>query len=468
MKKILLSIFICINLFSYSQWNNGNIAFNQPRANIAFVDSNTFLVAGGQSWSTGGTNVSIVQLAHLYNISANQSSILAMNTPRLEPIMVRGDSGIYIIGGVSNWGDVNGNGWLYENTMELYKDGNFTQMSIPFSTADGHAVALNGKIIVAGGLKYWKWYQNAADVIGETNLWIYDEATMVWSSIPSTDNRFYSSAVTDGNIAIFAGGLSMSSSPSSILDGFSVSGAYEIYDSQTDSWTTGNLGPGSARAKISACYCNGYFVFAGGAVGNNIGSPRIDIFDGTTWTNQNMANGTRAVEACATAGNKILFAGGVQHDLTWHYGGANLTNRIDIFDSQTQTFTYGNLNRPLMDFRMAGYGRRAAASPGVSFPGGNYTAFNDVQIFEDASWVNSVEEIPQNNVLLYPNPTNENITISTENFKGVITTEIFDLIGNKLQITNENIISLSDYAKGIYIFKVAYVDRVEEIKVIKE
>ena len=353
MKKFLLSIFICTNLLCYSQWNNGNIAFNQPRANIAFVDSNTFLVAGGQSWSTGGTNVSIVQLAHLYNISANQSSILAMNTPRLEPIMVRGDSGIYIIGGVSNWGDVNGNGWLYENTMELYKDGNFTQMSIPFSTADGHAVALNGKIIVAGGLKYWKWYQNAADVIGETNLWIYDEATMVWSSIPSTDNRFYSSAVTDGNIAIFAGGLSMSSNPSSILDGFSVSGAYEIYDSQTDSWTTGNLGPGSARAKISACYCNGYFVFAGGAVGNNIGSPRIDIFDGTTWTNQNMANGTRAVEACATAGNKILFAGGLQHDLTWHYGGSNLTNRIDIFDSQTQTFTYDNLNRPLMDFRMA-------------------------------------------------------------------------------------------------------------------
>ena len=89
MKKILLLIFTCINLLCYSQWNNGNIAFNQPRANIAFVDSNTFLVAVGQSWSTGNKHVSIVQLAHLYNISANQSSILAMNTPRLEPIMVK-------------------------------------------------------------------------------------------------------------------------------------------------------------------------------------------------------------------------------------------------------------------------------------------------------------------------------------------------------------------------------------------
>ena len=277
---------------------------------------------------------------------------------------------------------------------------------------------------------------------------------MVWSSIPSTENRFYSSAVTDGNIAIFAGGLSMSSNPSSILDGFSVSGAYEIYDSQTDTWTSGNLGPGSARAKISACYCNGYFVFVGGAVGNNIGSPRIDIFDGTTWTNQNMANGTRAVEACATAGNKILFAGGVQHDLTWHYGGANVTNRIDIFDSQTQTFSYDNLTRPLIDFRMAGYGRRAAASPGVSFPGGNYTAFNDVQIYEDASWINSLIEIPQNNVLIYPNPTKDNISISIENFSGNIKSEVFDLLGNKLQTANESTISLKNYNSGIYIIKV--------------
>jgi len=149
MKKPLLLLFISFNIFCYSQWNNGNIAFNQIRANIEFVDSNSFLVAGGQSWSNGGTNINIVQLAHLYNISAHQSSILAMNTPRLEPIMVRGDSGVYIIGGISNWADVNGNGWLYENTMEIYKDGNFTQVSIPFITADGHAVALNGKIIVA-------------------------------------------------------------------------------------------------------------------------------------------------------------------------------------------------------------------------------------------------------------------------------------------------------------------------------
>ena len=73
-----------------------------------------------------------------------------------------------------------------------------------------------------------------------------------------------------------------------------------------------------------------------------------------------------------------------------------------------------------------------------------------------------------NSILIFPNPTNQNITISIENFNGNIQTEVYDLIGNRLQTTNKTTISLIDYSKGIYILKVAYGDRVEEVKVIKE
>ncbi|MDB9989905.1 T9SS type A sorting domain-containing protein [Flavobacteriales bacterium] len=71
-------------------------------------------------------------------------------------------------------------------------------------------------------------------------------------------------------------------------------------------------------------------------------------------------------------------------------------------------------------------------------------------------------------VVFYPNPTKEDINISIENFNGNIQTEVYDLIGNKLQITSETTISLQEYAIGIYILKVAYGDRVEKLKVIKE
>ena len=79
----------------------------------------------------------------------------------------------------------------------------------------------------------------------------------------------------------------------------------------------------------------------------------------------------------------------------------------------------------------------------------------------------SITEV-SNQINIFPNPTNENITISIENFTGNIQTEVYDLIGNRLQTTNETTISLQDYARGIYLLKVAYGDRVEEIKVIKD
>ena len=73
-----------------------------------------------------------------------------------------------------------------------------------------------------------------------------------------------------------------------------------------------------------------------------------------------------------------------------------------------------------------------------------------------------------NQINIFPNPTNQNITISIENFSGNIQTEVYDLIGHRLQSTSETTISLRDYARGIYLLKVAYGDRVEEVKVIKE
>ena len=68
-------------------------------------------------------------------------------------------------------------------------------------------------------------------------------------------------------------------------------------------------------------------------------------------------------------------------------------------------------------------------------------------------------------IKIFPNPTKEYITISTNNFNEKINTEVYDLIGNKLQTTNKNTINFRDYAIGIYILNVAYGDR-WEVKVI--
>ena len=69
---------------------------------------------------------------------------------------------------------------------------------------------------------------------------------------------------------------------------------------------------------------------------------------------------------------------------------------------------------------------------------------------------------------IFPNPTKENITISLNNFSKNIKIKIYDLIENRLQTTNETTFNLQNYASGIYILKVAYGDKLQEFKVIKQ
>jgi hypothetical protein len=71
-------------------------------------------------------------------------------------------------------------------------------------------------------------------------------------------------------------------------------------------------------------------------------------------------------------------------------------------------------------------------------------------------------------ISVHPNPTKENITISINNFNGNIQTEVYDVIGNILQTTNKTTISLQDYSRGIYLIKVAYGNKVQKVKVIKD
>ena len=57
-------------------------------------------------------------------------------------------------------------------------------------------------------------------------------------------------------------------------------------------------------------------------------------------------------------------------------------------------------------------------------------------------------------VSIFPNPTKNYITISHNHFKGETQTTIFDLFGNKLFTTTENLIDLGSFSKGIYTFKI--------------
>ena len=79
--------------------------------------------------------------------------------------------------------------------------------------------------------------------------------------------------------------------------------------------------------------------------------------------------------------------------------------------------------------------------------------------------VSNTKITTRNEIEIHPNPTYDFITISNvEESKKI---ELFSLNGKFLETVKNNAVSLRNYPQGIYIIKVIFKDRVEEIKVIK-
>ena len=80
----------------------------------------------------------------------------------------------------------------------------------------------------------------------------------------------------------------------------------------------------------------------------------------------------------------------------------------------------------------------------------------------------SIVSKESNNLSIFPNPTNNLIQIEIENHNGSFEAALYDFTGKLLEATNKTAISLTDYPTGIYLLKVSYGDRIEEVKVVKE
>ena len=101
----------------------------------------------------------------------------------------------------------------------------------------------------------------------------------------------------------------------------------------------------------------------------------------------------------------------------------------------------------------------------------NRNPFIDHPEYVALIWDNNVSSPKiesSSNLKIHPNPTNNLIQIEIENYNGSIEAALYDFTGKLLETTNSTKLSLVNYPKGIYLLKVAYGDRIEEVKVVKE
>ena len=80
---------------------------------------------------------------------------------------------------------------------------------------------------------------------------------------------------------------------------------------------------------------------------------------------------------------------------------------------------------------------------------------NPFRRMEGSCWSTSIQE-NITKTSLFPNPTNDLITLDINGYNGSFNVDIYDLQGRLLETTNKTTISLKKYSKGIYIFRVSY------------
>ena len=71
-------------------------------------------------------------------------------------------------------------------------------------------------------------------------------------------------------------------------------------------------------------------------------------------------------------------------------------------------------------------------------------------------------------IKVFPNPTNNYINIDVTGFENKVHTELYDLNGRLLETSNNAIVSLKNYQRGIYLLKVTYGDKTELVRVVRD
>lgn len=196
------------------------------------------------------------------------------------------------------------------------------------------------KVTDGGGLFSKDTVQVGVNAVVTTNCDISNRPLINAQLVPVgtlSQTRFRIAVASSGNKVLFAGG--------NLPDGSYSLGTsrVDIYDRVTNTWSTAELSQG--RGGMATVVLGNKIFFGGGYKDGNRTSSRVDIYDAATntWTTDNLSL-DRTEMAAAAAGNKVLFAGGVHAEDGYWFGGTTFTERVDIYDAVTNTWSAAALS----------------------------------------------------------------------------------------------------------------------------
>ncbi len=208
---------------------------------------------------------------------------------------------------------------------------------VPFGTLSqaryiNIAVTAGNKILFQGG--------NSSNTGAGTRVDIYDIATKTWSTAELSLSRQYMTVSALGNRVFFAGGTH--------VDGdnydnyvFTESSRVDIYFASADAWSTAELS--APREHLVSSSAGNKILFAGGVASDPypISSDKVDIYDGSSnsWSTAALSEARGSLSA-ATAGDKIYFAGGISGTGSDQ---PQFSKRIDIYNVTNNSWSTSSL-----------------------------------------------------------------------------------------------------------------------------
>jgi len=268
----------------------------------------------GKAIFAGGSNGLVpTDLVDIYDEATDTWSTSALSTPRAGPAAAAvGDYAIFAGG----W-DVNQDASAIVDILHVpTMTWTVTTLSVPRWFMG--ATTVGNQAIFAGGYTGNIFSPIFSDVID-----IYDADLGTWSTATLSEARTQPAATTVGDLAIFAGGVTVAG----------YTDAVDIYDDSTGLWSTAQLSVPRLVGVQSAVTVGTRAYFAGG-FDHTQAVPVfdvIDIYDAQTdeWTTDTLSV-ARSFSATAAVGNTILFAGGNAL--------AGVTDLVDVFDAGTGTW----------------------------------------------------------------------------------------------------------------------------------
>ncbi len=418
---------------------------------------------GGQTIDPTGTPV--FQRAEYMDVFDLENGVpvsqsVQQDNVRWWPAIVAGDSGVYVFGGFNLNVDLRKSAVVYKDDMRWYDIDSVPGYDQNFLAK---AIYVNGKIILGSGV-----ITSYQDSTGKSfrqhssSIYIYDEASKVWTTKNLSTPRYSYSMVSHENKVYFIGGFVGPYSEA-------VSDVIDVYDLSNDTWETKTLP--SARGNMATVVSNGKIFVAGGIYldgsGNWLSSDALEIYDITqdSWdTSKKLINARSYIQAAALF-DEVIFYGGASgfngHEATDY----STSGSLDIYDVNSGDWKVQSFDEELIRcyFAMSVSDDAVYVSGGYYKQGGNTAYHQSVRIYSPYLGIDDFMAL--NSLKIYPNPSQNYLNI--DGIQSDINYEIIDPSGRINQSgflsIGQNQIDVSSIQAGIYFLKIG--EKIERIMI---